>query len=48
MPAARLRQTIREGLPGTSMPAWRDVLERAEVDAVVAYVTRAFFGRDAN
>lgn len=46
LPAARLRQTIREGLPGTSMPAWRDVLGAAEVDAVAAYVARAFFRRD--
>jgi len=46
MPAARLRRTIRDGLPGTSMPAWRDVLAPAEVDAVGAYVARAFFRRD--
>lgn len=45
MPAARLRETIREGLPGTSMPAWKDVLRPAEVDAVGAYVARAFFRR---
>jgi cytochrome c oxidase cbb3-type subunit III len=46
MPAARLRATIRDGLPGTSMPAWRHVLGRAEIDAVAAYVSRAFFRRD--
>lgn len=46
LPAARLRETIREGLPGTSMPAWKDVLRPAEVDAVAAYVSRAFFRRD--
>jgi cytochrome c oxidase cbb3-type subunit III len=46
MPAAQLRRTIRDGLPGTSMPAWRDVLAPAEVDAVGAYVARAFFRRD--
>ncbi|WP_298834137.1 cytochrome c [uncultured Piscinibacter sp.] len=46
LPAARLRQTIREGLPGTSMPAWRDVFTADEVDAVAAYVMRAFFRRD--
>lgn len=43
MPAALLKQRIREGLPGTSMPAWQHVLKPAEVDAVAAYVTRAFF-----
>ena len=46
MPAARLRETIRNGLPGTSMPAWKDVLRPAEVDAVSAYVARAFFPTD--
>ncbi len=43
MPPALLKQRIREGLPGTSMPAWRHVLQPAEVDAVAAYVTRVFF-----
>ncbi len=47
LPAPRLRDTIRDGLPGTSMPAWRHVLQAAEIDAVAAYVTRAFFRRDA-
>lgn len=42
MDAARLRKTIRDGLPGTSMPAWKDVLTPAEVEAVTAYVRRAF------
>lgn len=43
MPAALLKQRIREGLPGTSMPAWQQVLRPAEVDAVAAYVMRVFF-----
>ena len=43
MPPARLRRTIREGLPGTSMPAWQHVLQPAEIDAIGAYVARAFF-----
>jgi cytochrome c oxidase cbb3-type subunit 3 len=46
MPVARLRTTIRDGLPGTSMPAWRHVLGRTEIDAVAAYVSRAFFQRE--
>lgn len=41
----RLLQVIREGLPGTTMPAWRDVLDEAEQEAVAAYVERAFFRR---
>lgn len=42
MPLQVLKQRIREGLPGTSMPAWQHVLRPAEVDAVAAYVVRAF------
>jgi cytochrome c oxidase cbb3-type subunit 3 len=41
MPQARLKQVIREGLPGTSMPAWRHVLDSGEIDALAAYVQRA-------
>jgi cytochrome c oxidase cbb3-type subunit III len=46
MPAARLRHVIREGLPGTSMPAWQHVLKPTEIDAVGAYVARVFFKPD--
>ncbi|MDH3317290.1 MAG: c-type cytochrome [Gammaproteobacteria bacterium] len=38
----RLAQTVREGLPGTAMPAWRHVLSETDILAVVAYVMRAF------
>ena len=48
MPSERLRATIREGKPGSSMPAWKSVLAPAEVEAVAAYVERAFLrGRRA-
>ena len=47
MPAQRLRQVIRDGLPETSMPAWRSILEPAEIDAVAAYVQRAIMRREA-
>ena len=43
MPKARLQQVVRDGLEGTSMPAWKHVLAPAEIDAVAAYVGRAFF-----
>jgi mono/diheme cytochrome c family protein len=43
MPRARLATVIRDGLEGTSMPAWKHVLGPAEVEAIVAYVQRAFF-----
>jgi len=42
MTHARLANTIREGLPNTSMPAWKSVLEADEIDAIVAYVSRVF------
>ena len=42
MTRARLREVIREGLPGTSMPAWRDVLTEDQIQAIIAYINRAF------
>jgi cytochrome c oxidase cbb3-type subunit III len=42
MTRARLADVIRDGLPDTSMPAWKAVLKPAEIDALVAYVERAF------
>lgn len=33
-----LRIRIREGLPGTTMPAWAGVLSDSEIDAVVSYI----------
>lgn len=43
MPRPLLRKRIDEGLPGTSMPAWKDVLQPAEIDAIAAYVERTMF-----
>lgn len=42
MTRTRLRTVIHEGLPGTSMPAWKSVLSEQQVDDVIAYVGRAF------
>ncbi|MCB1917544.1 MAG: c-type cytochrome [Rhodocyclaceae bacterium] len=42
MTRQRLAATIRDGLPNTSMPAWKHVLDGAQIDAVVAYVNKAF------
>ena len=39
---AALEQRILVGIPGTSMPAWRNVLDEAEVDAIIAYLQQAF------
>lgn len=42
MPRARLAAIIREGLPNTSMPAWKSVLNDEEITSIVAYVAKAF------
>lgn len=42
MTRTRLRTVIREGLPGTSMPAWKSVLSEQQISDVIAYVARAF------
>lgn len=42
MTKERLRTVIREGLPETSMPAWKSVLSEQEVAAIIAYIGRAF------
>lgn len=33
---------VREGLPNTSMPAWKNVLSARDIEAVADYVNRAF------
>jgi len=33
-----LERTVREGLPGTEMPRWKDVLSEQDIKAVVQYV----------
>lgn len=35
-------RAIREGLPNTSMPAWKSVLADGDIRAIVAYISRAF------
>jgi cytochrome c oxidase cbb3-type subunit 3 len=43
MTKTRLRKVINEGLPGTSMPAWKSVLSEQDIESVIAYVSRAFY-----
>lgn len=38
----RLRQVISEGLPGTTMPAWKSVLEMKQIDSIIDYIDEAF------
>ncbi len=42
MTRERLAGVIRDGLPATSMPAWKAVLPESDVQALVAYIGRAF------
>ncbi len=42
MTKTRLRTVIRDGLPDTSMPAWKSVLSEQQIQEVIAYVSRAF------
>lgn len=42
MTRERLRNVIREGLPGTTMPAWKSVLSEQEIESVISYINRAF------
>jgi cytochrome c oxidase cbb3-type subunit 3 len=40
-----LRQRILVGIPGTSMPAWRNVLDDDEITRIIAYLQQAFTAR---
>lgn len=46
MTRERLTAVIEEGLPDTSMPAWKSVLSKTEIQDVIAYVSRAFHPLD--
>lgn len=37
-----LLATLREGIPGTSMPAWKSVLSNEELVSILHYINRAF------
>jgi len=43
----RVTAVIRDGVAGTSMPAWRNVLSRAQIDALSAYIVRAWGAESA-
>jgi cytochrome c oxidase cbb3-type subunit 3 len=42
MNRVRIAEVIREGVPGTPMSAWKTVLNDQEIDAIIAYINRAF------
>ncbi len=41
-----LTQVIRDGLPGTTMSAWKSVLNEGQIQVIVKYVMRAFIQND--
>jgi cytochrome c oxidase cbb3-type subunit III len=41
----RYRAVIRSGLPGSSMPAWRDVLTDAQIEDLISYIEVGFNGK---
>jgi len=43
MTKERLRAVIRNGLPGTTMSAWKHVLNDEQIDSIISYINRAFF-----
>jgi len=46
MTTERLKRVIENGLPDTTMSAWKSVLSPEEIDALIAYISRAFFPVD--
>ena len=39
---SHLVRIVRDGIVDTSMPAWRDVLDEQQINAVVSYLQAAF------
>jgi cytochrome c oxidase cbb3-type subunit 3 len=42
MTRARMRQVIQNGLPDTTMPAWKSVLNLKQIDNIIDYIGKAF------
>lgn len=42
MTRERLRESIANGLPNTSMPAWKEVMPPQDIEALIAYISKAF------
>ncbi len=41
---AALKNVIKEGLQGTSMPAWKNILDDGQIDDIIAYMKRGLAG----
>ena len=39
----KLLDVITNGLPGTTMSAWKQVLTEEEIETIIAYINRAFY-----
>lgn len=39
----KLKHVIENGLPGTTMSAWKNVLQPEEIDSIIGYINRAFY-----
>lgn len=46
MTRAQLKEVIRNGVENTTMSAWKTVLSDEQIDAVIAYIARAFYRMD--
>ena len=42
MTRQRLKKVIQEGLPGTTMSAWKQVLKDDEIDSIIDYISKVF------
>ena len=43
MTRSRLKNVIQNGLPGTTMSAWKQVLKNEEIESIIDYIERAFY-----
>jgi len=46
MTRQRLKSVIENGLKGTTMPAWKTVLDEQQIEAIINYVSRVFYRLD--
>ncbi|HEX4859252.1 MAG TPA: cytochrome c, partial [Usitatibacteraceae bacterium] len=47
LPVTRIEQVVRQGVPGTAMAAFRDVISEREIQAVARFVRSEFLERRA-
>ena len=43
-----LKHVIKEGLQGTSMPAWKEILDDRQIDDIIAYLKQGLAGDEIN